>query len=553
MKLSFSKLVALQLSAFLLLSCQSSADEFRFDNLPEVVLLDFTASYCGPCQQMIPLLQDMEKLGYPIRKIDFAANPDISKRMRVEVIPTLIVMVEGKEVKRFVGLTAEKTLCDAMNVAARKLHVDRQQAGSAQVAGRERTPVNRMASPDPTLAQTNSGSSANDSGTRTGIAGFFDRFTAPKTPESMDDIDVRAQSPEESSTSAEQKSVPHRATVRVRLMDGKMRDVGTGTVIHSVAGQSLVLTCAHIFKDAAADAIVEVDIFQGDKVLKYPATVLGGDHNADVALIQIKNSNRLPAAEVAFDRAPLVPRESLFSIGCSNGDPPTRLKMNVVEVNRFEGPSTVLCTNAPTQGRSGGGLFDADNRLVGVCSAADYKAGEGLYCGIAAHDGVAPLQQLMTKLNLTSMMQSNADNFAGEMAETIRPAEPESPFPTDDGVFDALFGDSSRSGASTSAAEALSQTVAATNPMQTGLTDPFAPARKAGRSAGTEITVIIKDPMAPNGEKVVVIPKASPWLLKLLTGEQSSGATAAANMTSPTSQRRVVEQPRSQSSAPFFQ
>ena len=565
MKLSFSKLVALQLSAFLLLSCQSSADEFRFDNLPEVVLLDFTASYCGPCQQMIPLLQDMEKLGYPIRKIDFSANPNISKQMRVEVIPTLIVMVEGKEVKRFVGLTAEKTLCDAMNVAARKLHLDRQQAGIAQtgngrVADRERTPADRTVLPEPTIAQATTDSPTNDSGTRTGIAGFFDRFKSPENPESMDDINVRAQSPEESSTSVGQKSAPHRATVRVRLMDGKMRDVGTGTVIHSVAGQSLVLTCAHIFKDAAADAIVEVDVFQGDKVLKYPATVLGGDHNADVALIQIKNSNRLPVADVAFDRAPLVPRESLFSIGCSNGDPPTRLKMNVIEVNRFEGPATVLCTNAPTQGRSGGGLFDADNRLVGVCSAADYKAGEGLYCGIAAHDGVAPLQQLLTKLNLTSIMQTNADNFAGEMAEATQAAEPESPFPTDDGVFDALFRDSSATASNTSAAEAPSQTVAATNPMQTDLSDPFAPVRtSSGRSADTEITVIIKDPTAPNGEKVVVIPKASPWLLKLLTGEQSSGATATAsatattNRTLPTSQRRVVEQPRSQSSAPFFQ
>lgn len=553
MKLSFSKLVALQLSAFLLLSCQSSADEFRLGDLPEVVLLDFTSSYCGPCQQMIPLLQDMEKLGYPIRKIDFSANPNLSKQFRVEVIPTLIVMVEGKEVKRFVGLTAEKTLCEAMNAASHKLHDDRQLARNNQMAGREPKPANRKASPEPPIAQTNLGSSTNDSGTRTGIAGFFNRLKSPKPAQTMGDVDVRAQSPETSSASAEHKSLPHRATVRVRLMDGKMRDVGTGTVIHSVAGQSIVLTCAHIFKDAAADAIVEVDVFQGDKVLKYPATVLGGDHNADVALIQIKNSSKLPAAEVAFNRASLKPRESLFSVGCSNGDPPTRLKMNVVEVNRFEGPSTVLCTNAPTQGRSGGGLFDADNRLVGVCSAADYKAGEGLYCGIAPHDGVAPLQQLMTKLNLTSMLQKTADNFAGDMAEATRDMEPESPFPTDDGVFDALFADASAADSGSSTSKAPARTVAATNPMPTGLSDPFAPARSSGRSAGTEITVIIKDPTAPNGEKVVVIPKASPWLLKLLTGEQSSGATSAANTTLPTSQRRIVDQPSSQTSAPFFQ
>lgn len=543
MKLSFSKLIALQLSAFLLLSCQSSAEELSLDSLPEVVLLDFTASYCGPCQQMVPLLQNMEKLGYPIRKIDFSANPNLSKKFRVEVIPTLIVMVEGKEAKRFVGLTAEKTLCDAMNQVARKLHKDRQLASNGRNVSATTDPLESAAS------RSDARSTTDAPGTRTGLAGFFDRLKSPKNPQTQtqDDVDVRAQSPEESSTSVERTSLPHRSTVRVRLMDGKMRDVGTGTVIHSVAGQSTILTCAHIFKDAASDAVVEVDIFQGDKVLKYPATVLGGDHNADVALIRIKNTTALPAVKVAFDRSVLVPQESLFSIGCSNGDPPTRLKMNVVQVNRFEGPATILCTNAPTQGRSGGGLFDAKNRLVGVCSAADYKAGEGLYCGLP------PLQKLMSELKLTSMMQNTVGSFAGDIAQTTPTAAPESPFPTDDGVFDALFGEASVADSGTSATEALSQTVAATTAMQTGLSDPFAPSRNSGRSAGIEIKVIIKDPTAPNGEKVVVIPKASPWLLKLLTGEKSGTVAASAKTTLPTSQRRTIEQPEFNSSAPFFE
>lgn len=548
MKLSYSKLVALQLSAFLLLSCQSSADEFRMDSLPDVVLLDFTSSYCGPCQQMVPLLQNMEKLGYPIRKIDFSANPNLSKQFKVQVIPTLIVMVEGKETKRFVGLTAEQTLCDAMNQVARKLHADRQEARSVQPAV-----DSRLAATTPNTPTSSTNAGAESPGTRSGIAGFFDRLKSPAAPtaHTLENADVRAQSPETSSTATERNSVPHKATVRVRLMDGKMRDVGTGTVIHSVAGQSTILTCAHIFKEAASDAVVEVDIFQGDKVLKYPAKVLGGDHNADVALIQIKNTAVLPTAEVAFDRATLVPREELFSIGCSNGDPPTRLKMNVVEVNRFEGPSTILCTNAPTQGRSGGGLFDTQNRLVGICSAADYKAGEGLYCGLP------PLQQLMKKLKLTSMRQQTTDNFAGSMTRENQTVAPESPFPTDDGVFDALFNDASVTG-SEAFETPPAQTVAATT-MQTGLSDPFAPSRNSAQSPnsaqsqGTEITVIIKDPTAPNGQKVVVIPKASPWLLKLLTGEKSGSGLASANNTLPTSQRRTIEQPEFNSSAPFFE
>lgn len=551
MKLSYSKLIALQLSAFLLLSCQSSADEFRMDSLPDVVLLDFTASYCGPCQQMVPLLQNMENRGFPIRKIDFSANPNLSRQFKVEVIPTLIVMVEGKEIQRFVGLTAEKTLCDAMNKVARQLDADRKAAREAQLA--EDT---RSATTSPSSSRPRTNNAAETQGSRSGIAGFFDRLKSPATAtaDDFEKAEVRAQSPEASPTAVERNSIPHKATVRVRLMDGKMRDVGTGTIIQSDAGQSTILTCAHIFKDAASDAVVEVDIFQGDRVLKYPATVLDGDHNADVALIQIKNAAKLPTAEVAFDRPKLQPQENLFSIGCSNGDPPTRLKMNVVEVNRFEGPATVLCTNAPTQGRSGGGLFDSQNRLVGVCSAADYKAGEGLYCAIAPNkQGVAPLRELLKQVNLTSIMQKTSDNFAEDLAQATRAAEPESPFPADADVFDALFSDASTTDATSFDSQQPTQTVAAATAMQTGLSDPFAPSGSNSRSTGTEITVIIKDPTAPNGQKVVVIPKASPWLLKLLTGEKSSTGLASANNTLPTSQRQRIQQPEFNSSAPFFE
>ncbi len=49
--------------------------------------------------------------------------------------------------------------------------------------------------------------------------------------------------------------------------------------------------------------------------------------------------------------------------------------------NRYLGPSNVEVALAPTQGRSGGGLFDAENRLIGVCFAADNDYDEGLYSG----------------------------------------------------------------------------------------------------------------------------------------------------------------------------
>ena len=88
---------------------------------PDVQLLDFSAGYCGPCQQMVPILQRMEQAGFPIRQIDISDDPELTKRFNVDRIPTLVLLVEGKEVRRFVGLTGEDELRRAMNKAASEL------------------------------------------------------------------------------------------------------------------------------------------------------------------------------------------------------------------------------------------------------------------------------------------------------------------------------------------------------------------------------------------------------------------------------------------------
>ena len=91
------------------------------DSAPDVQLLDFSAGYCAPCQQMVPILQRMEQAGFPIRQLDIAEDPELTKRFSVDRIPTLVLLVEGKEVRRFVGLTSEDELRRAMNKAAADL------------------------------------------------------------------------------------------------------------------------------------------------------------------------------------------------------------------------------------------------------------------------------------------------------------------------------------------------------------------------------------------------------------------------------------------------
>ena len=205
--------------------------------LPDVVLLDFTAGYCQPCQQMVPVLQRMKRDQFPIRAIDISQQPNLSRQYNVERIPTFIVLVEGQEVRRFQGLTAEKKLRDAMNDAARKLDNDRKQQAAASGMVEQ------------AVADGDSPESAEET-PRSGIRGFFDRVRQglgggdAGQKDSLEHPDFRAQSPEvETDRQNYDDSLPMRATVRVRLNDGRFRDVGTGTIVHSTTGQSTILTC----------------------------------------------------------------------------------------------------------------------------------------------------------------------------------------------------------------------------------------------------------------------------------------------------------------------
>src|SRR6516164_2457716 len=79
------------------------------------VVLDFTATWCGPCQQMSPIVSRLEREGYPIRKVDIDSNPELARRFNVTRIPALVLVVDGVEQKRLQGVVSEnelKALCN---------------------------------------------------------------------------------------------------------------------------------------------------------------------------------------------------------------------------------------------------------------------------------------------------------------------------------------------------------------------------------------------------------------------------------------------------------
>lgn len=65
------------------------------------VLIDFYADWCGPCQMLAPLLEEIDTID--ILKVNVDEFKDIAANFGIMSIPTLILFRSGKEIKREIG------------------------------------------------------------------------------------------------------------------------------------------------------------------------------------------------------------------------------------------------------------------------------------------------------------------------------------------------------------------------------------------------------------------------------------------------------------------
>lgn len=117
----------LLLAAFIFVGCSSKNESkaaekedvknviaTTIDSQSGPLIIDFTASWCGPCRQMKPIVAELSRKymnQIKIVEVDVDDNDDISYQYGIEAIPTYIFIEKsGKEHSRLIGLQTKETL-----------------------------------------------------------------------------------------------------------------------------------------------------------------------------------------------------------------------------------------------------------------------------------------------------------------------------------------------------------------------------------------------------------------------------------------------------------
>ena len=350
----------------------------------DYVVLNFTAQWCQPCKEMSKPIEQLSEQGWLIRQIDVDREKSLVQRWKVTSLPTLIILLDGREIDRIAG---KLTLAELMQ---------------------------RLPKTSGTIAASPTGALSNVQPISMASSAF--------KPSSVD---------------------PMLTTVRIKIEDGMSTSFGSGTIIDQHGDEALVLTCGHLFRNVNSQAAMTVEAPIDGRLVSIPATIVDFRcDETDIGLIAFRPGRPMAVAPLLPRGVELREQDRVSSFGCDQGADPTRRDSHISKLNRYIGPSNVEVAKAPEQGRSGGGLFNDKGQLIGVCYAADAELDEGLFSGPEV------VYQQLARLDLSRLYHSapNVAQVASNSTRPATPMSisiPDrvTPIPIKDSFPDRSMGD----------------------------------------------------------------------------------------------------------------
>lgn len=83
------------------------------------VFVDFYATWCGPCQMMLPIISELAKEAkdFAVAKLNIDQAPEVAAKYNVMSVPTFILFKDGKEATRMMGAMPKDLILEKINSA----------------------------------------------------------------------------------------------------------------------------------------------------------------------------------------------------------------------------------------------------------------------------------------------------------------------------------------------------------------------------------------------------------------------------------------------------